>query len=225
MSQLTGKLVLELAAVGGELAGVPGHVIASALALLAGVIICFIGLIRCGWIVDLIPLVSLSAFMTGSALNIAVGQMPAMMGITGFSTKDAAYLVFIHTLQGLPRTTLDAAIGLTALTMLYSIRSVGSCCARRWPRHRRLIFFILTLRTVFVILLYTMISWLVHMNLPRGDSRFKILLEVPRGGPVHVLSGKELSTLTRPSQASGTPPCQPSTPRCAARLQHTFQPR
>jgi sodium-independent sulfate anion transporter 11 len=178
MSQLTGGIVADLAV---ALPDVEAHVIASALAILAGSIVLFIGLIRCGWIVDLISLTALSAFMTGSALNIVVGQIPSMMGITGFSTRDAPYLVFIHTLQGLPRTTLDAAMGLSALTMLYLIRAGCSLAAKRWPKHQRLAFFLSTLRTVFVILLYTMISWLVNRGLPEDQVKFKILLDVPRG--------------------------------------------
>lgn len=178
MSQLTGGVVADLAI---ALPDVPAHYIASALAILSGAVVLFIGLIRCGWIVDIISLTALSAFMTGSAINILVGQIPSLMGITGFSTRDAPYLVFIHTLQGLPRTTLDAAMGLTALAMLYLIRGTCTYSAKRWPKHQRLIFFLSTLRTVFVILLYTMISWLVNRDLPRGEARFRILFDVPRG--------------------------------------------
>src|ERR1700684_3543455 len=93
---------------------VPSSEIACALAVIAGCIIVFIGLIRCGWIVDLIPLVSISAFMTGSALNIAAGQVPTLMGIASyFNTRAATYLVIINTLKNLHLSTLDAAIGLT----------------------------------------------------------------------------------------------------------------
>ncbi|KAK1780584.1 sulfate transporter family-domain-containing protein [Copromyces sp. CBS 386.78] len=178
LSSLTGGVV---ANVMEDLPDIPPHFIASALSILAGAVVLFIGLIRCGWIVDIISLTALSAFMTGSALNIAVGQFPTLMGIKGFSTRDPAYLVFIHTLQGLPRTKLDAAMGLTALFMLYGIRSLCNFVARRWPQHQRVAFFLSTLRTVFVILLYTMISWLANKDLPRGTSKFKILFDVPRG--------------------------------------------
>jgi sodium-independent sulfate anion transporter 11 len=178
MSQLTGGIVADLAVV---LPDTPGHVIASALAILAGAIVLFIGLARCGWIVDLISLTALSAFMTGSAINIVVGQVPSMMGITGFSTRDAPYMVLINTLKGLPRTTLDAAMGLSALVMLYTIRGICSFVAKKWPKHQRLAFFLSTLRTVFVILLYTMISWLVNKGLPENEVKFKILLTVPGG--------------------------------------------
>ncbi|KAK8138439.1 sulfate permease [Apiospora sp. TS-2023a] len=155
-------------------------VIAQALAIIAGAVVLFIGLLRWGWIVEIIPLVSLAAFMTGSAINIAAGQIPSIMGITGFSTRDATYMVIINTLKGLPRTKLDAAMGLTALAMLYGIRIACSTLAKKNPSRQKMWFFISTLRTVFVILLYTMISWLVNMH-HRKDPKFKILGEVPRG--------------------------------------------
>lgn len=178
MSTVTGGVVADMKTV---LPHVPAHYIASALAILSGAIVVFIGLIRCGWIVDMISLSALSAFMTGSAISIAVGQVPTMMGITGFSTRDPTYLVFIHTLQGLPRTKLDAAMGLTALAMLYLIRSVCKYLAKRYPQKQKLFFFLSTLRTVFVILLYTMISWLANKDMKKGKSKFKILFDVPRG--------------------------------------------
>lgn len=150
------------------------------MAVIAGCIIAFIGLIRCGWIVDLIPLVSIAAFMTGSALNIAVGQVPTLMGITGFDTRAPTYEVVINTLKHLGRTQLDAAMGLTALFLLYFIRFACKTAAKKFPRHQKTFFFISTLRTVFVILLYTLISWLANRH-HRKNHVFKILGTVPRG--------------------------------------------
>jgi sodium-independent sulfate anion transporter 11 len=177
MSSLVGEIVTAAAKSHPH---IQGHIIASCLAVIAGCIITFIGLVRCGWIVDLIPLVSISAFMTGSAINIAVGQTPALMGITGFSNREATYKVIINTLKGLPRTKLDAAMGLSALTMLYLIRFACSFAAKKNPARQKTFFFISTLRTAFVILLYTMISWLVNRN-HRKTPLFKILKNVPRG--------------------------------------------
>jgi solute carrier family 26 (sodium-independent sulfate anion transporter), member 11 len=177
MSTIVGGVVLDMK---DKLPQYEGYVIASALSILTGSIVLGIGLLRCGWIVDLIPLTALSAFMTGSAISIAVGQVPALMGITGFSTRDAPYLVIINTLKGLPNTKLDAAMGLTALTMLYLIRIGCSIGAKRMPEHKKLIFFLSTLRTAFVILLYTGISAGVNIN-RRTKPAFKILMDVPRG--------------------------------------------
>jgi solute carrier family 26 (sodium-independent sulfate anion transporter), member 11 len=177
LSTVTGNVVAHSAKV---LPKVPGHVIASALAVIAGSIVTFLGLARLGWIVEFISLTAIAAFMTGSALNIAVGQVPALMGITGFSNRDATYRVVINILKHLGRTKLDAAFGLTALFMLYAIRITCSQAAKRIPSRQKLFFFISTLRTAFVILLYTLISYLVNRH-HRKKPRISILGTVPRG--------------------------------------------
>jgi sodium-independent sulfate anion transporter 11 len=177
MSAVVGDFVLKMAKEHPE---VPGHVMASALAVIAGCIITFIGLIRCGWIVDFISLTAISAFMTGSALSIVASQVPTLMGITGFNTRYPTYQVIINILKYLGRTKLDAAMGLTSLAMLYLIRSFATWMAKKQPSQRKKWFFISTLRTAFVILLYTMISWLVNRE-HREAPLFKILQDVPRG--------------------------------------------
>ncbi|MCJ1479793.1 Sulfate permease 2 [Lambiella insularis] len=177
MSTIVGNIVIQIKQTNPDL---PPHVVASALAVICGAIIFFIGLIRCGWIVDFISLAAISAFMTGSAINIAAGQVPTMLGESGFDTRASTYLVIINTLKYLPQCKLDAAMGLTALAMLYIIRSAMNFGARRYPNKRKLFFFLNTLRTVFVILLYTMISWLVQRN-HHAKPTFKILGTVPRG--------------------------------------------
>ncbi|ORY65865.1 sulfate permease [Pseudomassariella vexata] len=179
MSTVTGTVVANVIDQYPEYEDTP-WVIASALAIITGAIVLFIGLIRCGRIVEIIPLVSLAAFMTGSAISIAAGQVPTMMGISGFSTRDETYKVIINTLKNLGKTDMNAAMGLTALTLLYVIRITCSQLAKRYPSHQKLYFFISTLRTSFVILLYTMISWLVNMW-RNDDPAFAILGHVPRG--------------------------------------------
>lgn len=106
------------------------------------------------------------------------------MGLTGFSTRDGAYLSVIRTLKHLPETKLDAALGLTALLMLYLIRSGFNYLAKKQPHRQKTWFFCSTLRTAFVILLYTLISWLMNLNLPNHDadlSPISIIGDVPRG--------------------------------------------
>ncbi|KAI0432121.1 sulfate permease [Xylaria sp. FL1042] len=179
LSTVTGTVVNNVIAAHPEYTDVP-WVIASALAVICGSIVLFIGLIRFGWIVELIPVVSQAAFMTGSAINIAAGQLPGLFGITGFSTRDSTYLVIINFLKGLPRTNLNAAIGLTALFVLYAIRSTCTWAAKKYPHRQKIIFFLNTLRSVFVILLYTLVSWLVNMH-RRKNPAFQILGTVPRG--------------------------------------------
>lgn len=186
LSTVVGNVVDDVQSSGQD---IPAHVIASALSVIAGCIVLGIGLIRCGWIVDLISITSLSAFMTGSAITIAVSQLPALLGVTGFSNRESPYKVFINTLKHLPDTKLDAAMGLSALFFLYLIRFTLTRAADRFPKGKRILFFINTMRTVLVILLYTLVSWLVNMN-RRDDPAFDILGAVPKGKnstPIHQL--------------------------------------
>jgi len=178
MSTLVGDIIIRTQEKHPNIAG---PAIASALALLAGAIIFALGILRLGFVVDFIPLVSIAAFMTGSAISIAAGQVPTMLGTNKlFNTRAATYHVIIDTLKHLPQTNLNAAIGLTALTMLYIIRFTFNSLAKKYPQKRRLFFFINTLRTVFVLLLYILISYLMNRN-HRANPRISILKTVPRG--------------------------------------------
>jgi solute carrier family 26 (sodium-independent sulfate anion transporter), member 11 len=179
MSTIVGGIVLQ---VQEKHPDVEGHVVASALAIICGAIITFLGLARLGWVVEFIPLVAISAFMTGSAISIAAGQVPNLMGIKvkGFNTRGPTYQVIINTLKYLGHTKLDAAMGLTALTMLYLIRFACGFAAKKQPNRAKTYFFVSTLRTAFVILLYTGISAGVNIH-RRKDPAFQILGKVPRG--------------------------------------------
>ncbi|KAK2596644.1 hypothetical protein QQS21_006265 [Conoideocrella luteorostrata] len=177
MSQVTGDVVLKAKA---QIPEIDPHVVASALAIITGAIIVFLGLARLGWLVEFIPLPAICAFMTGSGVNIIAGQVSKLMGISGVNTRDAPYLVIINTLKRLPDTKLDAALGLTALFMLYLIRGVCSYMSRKQPHRAKTYFFISTLRTVFVILLYTAISAGVNVKHKTKPS-FSLIKDVPRG--------------------------------------------
>ncbi|KAF9466400.1 sulfate permease [Collybia nuda] len=160
-----------------------GPEIATTLALICGFIVLAVGLLRLGWLVEFIPAPAVSGFMTGSAISIAAGQVPGLMGITGFDTRAATYKVIINTLKGLPRTKLDAAWGLTGLVALYGIRILCDHAGRRFPHRARLFFFISVLRNAFVILVLTLSAWLYtrHRRSASGKYPIKILQTVPAG--------------------------------------------
>ncbi|KAH8733080.1 sulfate permease-like protein [Phaeosphaeriaceae sp. PMI808] len=180
LSTVTGSVILKAEE---RLPGVPRDIIASSLAIISGAIVLFLGLARLGWIVDLISLPAISAFMTGSAINIAVGQVPAMMGITGFSTRESTYKVVINILKHLGRSDLNASFGLTALFLLYLIRFGCNSLAKRYPSRAKTFFFLNTLRTAFVILLYILFSYLVNRKHRANNTKpiITTLGTVPRG--------------------------------------------
>lgn len=179
MSTLVGNIILRVRDTHPEFA--PDQ-IARALSVIAGAVLLFIGLTRLGWIVEFIPLVSICSFMTGAALNILVGQVPGLMGISGVNTRESTYKVIINTLKGLPRTKLDAAMGLSALFLLYLIRFFCEFMSKRQPSKKKVWFFLSTLRMAFVIILYILISWGVNRHVSDASkAKFKVLGPVPSG--------------------------------------------
>lgn len=196
MSTIVGNIVIRVQETNPDL---PAEVIARALAVISGAVLLFIGLIRFGRIVELIPLVAITSFMTGAAISIGAGQVPGLMGIAGINTRGPTYEVIIDTLKGLPTTKLDAAIGLSALIMLYGIRIFCNFMTKKQPNRKKLWFFISTLRMAFVILLYILISWLVNRNV-KGDAKkakFKVLGKVPRGKCMYTPLQTLLTNLSR----------------------------
>ncbi|CAL1704078.1 unnamed protein product [Somion occarium] len=160
-----------------------GPQIATTVAFISGIIVLGIGILRLGWLVEFIPAPAVSGFMTGSAVNIVSGQVPGLMGITGFDTRAATYKVIINTLKGLPGTKLDAAWGLTGLFGLYAIRMICDFLSRKYPRRKRLFFFASVFRNAFVIIVLTIASWLYCRRRLSASGKYpiKILQNVPRG--------------------------------------------
>ncbi|KAF9264887.1 sulfate permease [Marasmius fiardii PR-910] len=161
-----------------------GPLIATTLSFICGFIVLGMGLLRIGWLVEFIPAPAVSGFMTGSAISIVAGQVPGLMGISGwFDTRAATYLVIINTLKNLPKTTLDAAWGLPALVGLYGIRMLMDHLTKRYPRRARVFFFMSILRNALILIVFTIASWLYtrHRRDSKGKYPIKILGTVPRG--------------------------------------------
>ncbi|KAJ1889984.1 hypothetical protein LPJ66_007736 [Kickxella alabastrina] len=182
MSTLMGNILTDVLPLLPQYADKP-WLIAGCMSVVMGCIVMAIGLLRLGFIVEFIPLPAIAAFMTGSALSIAMGQIPTLMGNNSFkayNTRAPTYLVFGNFFKYIKHCNINAAVGLTALFLLYAIRWTCNYCARRWPKREKMFFFLNTLRTAFVILLYTLISYLVNRN-HRDSPKFSILGVVPRG--------------------------------------------
>ncbi|OLN81025.1 Sulfate permease 2-like protein 3 [Colletotrichum chlorophyti] len=155
--------------------------ISKTLAFLAGTVLLAFGLLRLDWIIEFIPHVAISAFVTAAAITITLSQVPSLLGIEGVNSKAAAYRVFVDTARGLPRMQLDAAIGLTALVLLSSIKWYCEHMAKTQPKRRRMWEMLCSLRMTFTILLYTLVSFLVNRGLGDGGHRFRITGTLPRG--------------------------------------------
>ncbi|TFK90970.1 sulfate permease [Polyporus arcularius HHB13444] len=161
----------------------PAPQIATTVAFICGFIVLCIGLLRLGWLVEFIPAPAVSGFMTGSAINIVAGQVPGLLGETGFDTRAATYKVIINCFKFLPVTKLDAAFGITGLFCLYLIRMTCDFLSARFPRRKRIFFFLSVFRNAFVIVILTIASWLYCRQHKSASGKYpiKILQTVPRG--------------------------------------------
>jgi len=64
---------------------------------------------------------------------VVIGQVPALMGVTGFDIRTETCHVFINCLEHLGRSQIDAALGLTAFFLLYATRYYISNRPRSFP--------------------------------------------------------------------------------------------
>ena len=211
MSTIVGNVVLK---VQEQHPDIPAEQIARGLSLVSGGILLFIGLVRLGWIVEFIPLVAISSFTTGAALSIASGQLPGMLGIPDINTREATYRIVINTLGALGQTRIDAAMGISAMVMLYLVRWFCNIMVKKQPSRKKFWFFVSTLRMAFVFLLYTMISWLVNRDIQSGEelnARFEILGTVPRGR-----CASNLSVIQHAHTPARFPTCRCASNRCEA---------
>lgn len=155
--------------------------VAKVLSVLAGGILLLLGLLRLGWIIDFIPYVPISAFVTSASITIMSTQIPVALGIPNINTREEPYKVLISTLQGLPRAKVDTSIGISCIAMLFAIRNACAKMEVRQPSRKRMWAFVSSLRLTFAMLLYTLISWLVNRGLPEGTSRFRIVGKIDHG--------------------------------------------
>lgn len=158
--------------------------IARALALACGAVLLVVGLIRAGFIVEAISLTVIASFMTGAAISIGVGQIPALLGLQGVNSREATHLVIINTLKALPTARLDAALGMSTLFTLYLWRWFCGFMAEHQPKHKKAWFFASTVRQSCTVILFILLSWLVNRNRARvsaSEAAFDILGTVPSG--------------------------------------------
>lgn len=173
-----------------------GPIIATCLAFVCGIISTGVGILRLGFLVELISFNAVAGFMTGSAFNIMWGQVPGLMGYSKkLNTRRATYHVVIDTLKHLGDTKLDAAFGLIPLFTLFFWKwwcsSMGPKLvdryypAKSYPRMNKywktFYFYFLTSRNGILIILFTGVSYAITKGVPKDKHRISVLGKVPKG--------------------------------------------
>ena len=98
---------------------------ATLLALLVGIILVAIGLLRAGWLATLLSIPVTTGFLAGIAIHIIVGQLPTMLGVAGWHGHLLGRLV--HVFGQLRDTNLyTLALGLGVLTVTMGTARISS---------------------------------------------------------------------------------------------------
>lgn len=184
LSTIVGKIVTKFQKEYGN--EYSANEIATTLALISGGIVLGIGLLRLGFIVEFLSLPAILAFTTGSAFNIVCGQLAGLMGFSKKAGKHpTTYQTLIAFLQHLPDTTVDAAFGLTGLFILYLWQFICDYLIEKnkHNKKKRLAYtYLLNLRTAFVIIISTCISFGVLRYHPKkGKTPYSIIGNIPSG--------------------------------------------
>ncbi|CCD23237.1 sulfate permease NDAI_0B02020 [Naumovozyma dairenensis CBS 421] len=195
MSLETGKVITKVLAKYPEAdPNITAPVIATVLAFLCGVITAGIGFLRLGFLVELISLNAVTGFMTGSALNIMWGQIPALMGYgSKVNTRTSTYKVIIESLKHLPDTKLDAVFGLIPLFILYLWKwwcgNMGPRMADKWFANnekgnfylKKFYFYAQAAKNAVIIIVFTAIAWSITKGKTKDERPISILGSVPKG--------------------------------------------
>jgi sodium-independent sulfate anion transporter 11 len=156
------------------------QLLAGTLAMMAGTVVLLIGVLRLGWLVDLISVPAVCAFITASAVTISIGQVPSLLGMRHISARESAIKIAINIFKHLDRVRIDAAFGVSALLILYILKWTCMSLSKRRPKLAKALFFVSTLRTVIVIFTFTLTSFLINRKRQK-DPLFRTLGFVPRG--------------------------------------------
>lgn len=151
--------------------------IATVLAMLSGIVMLGVGLLRLGFILDFIPNPVIAGFTTGGAITVVITQIPAFFGIKGVDTRADTYQVFINIFKNLPSANwVDSLFGLVSAGLLLAIK----LSARRYGKKSLFMWYMGVSRFALVVLLSILVSWLVNRTHPDTPSN-AILKTVPTG--------------------------------------------
>ena len=128
MSVAGDSTIAPIFAAGLALAATPGsadyQALAATFALMVGAILLLVGLLRMGWVADLMSIPVTTGFFAGIAVHIVVGQLPVLLGVPA---GDGHLLARIADLwRALPDTRLvDLAVGAGVLAAVLVGRRIG----------------------------------------------------------------------------------------------------
>jgi len=100
--------------------------LAATLALMVGAILVIAGILKAGWLADLLSVPVTTGFLAGIAIHIVVGQLPAILGVPAPNPEEHLLVRLVDVLQRIPEANLYATtIGIAVLAMTIGAHWLG----------------------------------------------------------------------------------------------------
>lgn len=153
---LTGQMVVELS---GQIS--PATT-AATISFSIGLICLVTGLLKLGWLLNFVSHPVLTGFITGAAIIILTGQVPALLGETGAPAAWIDQIPFIlrNILKAKPLTVV---IGFSGVALLLILQFIG----QKWGKKSTVVWVICTSRNAIVLAIFTALSFGLNMNIPK----------------------------------------------------------
>lgn len=174
MALTTGQILGRINAGGTTASNVA---VATCLAMMSGIVMLGIGLLRLGFILDFIPGPVIAGFTTGGAVTVVITQIPAFFGVKGVDTRADTYLVVAGIFKNLGSANwVDALFGLLSAGALLALKML----ARKYGKRSLIAWYAGVSRFAIVVLFSILVSWLVNRTHPESPYN-SILKTVPSG--------------------------------------------
>ncbi|KAM0463084.1 hypothetical protein ACHAPV_003210 [Trichoderma viride] len=136
--------------------------VAQLLAVLSGLILAMLGVLRLGWLLRCIPKAATDAYATAVSVKLIITQLPVLLGIVGVSNEGSPFVILANVLRYLSESNVDIAFGIPSIVFLGCVAYACEFMTRRYPGQQRFWNLISTLRFPVVIALSILCSWLVY---------------------------------------------------------------
>ncbi|KAK3309260.1 sulfate transporter family-domain-containing protein [Chaetomium strumarium] len=151
--------------------------IASAVAVMIGIYGLVIGLLKLGFLLELISLPILSGFISAVAITIALNQMDSLLGEPNVGDGTATQIHDIF--QQLPQANVYAcAVGFTGILFLTVLDQAG----KRWGKKNRIVWFLSITRAFITLVIFTGVGYAVNRSRGDADSFLFEVVQVKSNG-------------------------------------------
>jgi sodium-independent sulfate anion transporter 11 len=152
-----------------------GPEIASVFCIITALFSILLGVLRLGFLLELVSHPVILGFTTGAAFKIMLSQIPGLLGIPNVNTNQMAHLIIANIFNNLSDINwVNLTFGLSSLVLILTLNFIT------YKRKRHPIIQYLSIATIGIrVIIFTIAAYLVKLNYP--DTKLNLVGNVPSG--------------------------------------------